>query len=91
MRDWQRSLASDTVETLKSVADTKTTNVPPQIVWSLAVFILVFAVLGFLRPPFVESSEREKLLEPRRVQWGIVFVTAAAAGGLVLLGSSLQG
>ena len=88
MRDWQRNLANDAAETVETVADTKTTGLPPQIVWSLSVFTLVFVVLAILKPPFVESAEREKPLEPRRTQWGIVFVTAAAAGGLVLLGSS---
>jgi hypothetical protein len=93
MRDWQKSIAEE-IAPLPTASDaalseTKTPSVPPQIMWSAVTTLLVFAVLATVRPPFVESGEREKALEPRRTNWALVTVVAVASGAVVLVLSSI--
>lgn len=90
MRDWQKSLTLESAPVSDPpLPDTKATPLPPQVMWSAATAILVFAVLVSVRPPFVESSDMEKPLEPRRLNWPLVVVSAVSSGLVVLLVSSL--
>ena len=94
MRDWQKSFAEEIAPVAPSASDaslaeTKAASVSPQIIWSLATTVLVFAVLASVRPPFVESGDREKALEPRRTNWPMVVVASVASGAVVLLLSSM--
>lgn len=95
MRDWQKSIAEEILPVTSSassnaaLAETKAPSFSPQIIWSAVTTFLVFAVLASVRPPFVESGEREKPLEPRRTNWALVLVAAIASGAVVLVLSSI--
>jgi hypothetical protein len=87
MRDWQKSLSAEASASSPDtpVPETKTPNLSPQIIWSAVTAVLVFAILVAVRPVFVESVDREKPLEPRRLNWPLVFVSSLASGAVVLL------
>ena len=84
MRDWQKSLATET-STDAAQPETQAPNWSSQVTWSVATAVLTFVVLITVRPPFVESSDREKPLEPRRLNLPLVFVSSLTAGAVVLL------
>jgi len=91
MRDWQKSLSAETpaANPDTSVPEAKTAQLSPQITWSAVTVVLVFAILVSVRPTFVESVDREKPLEPRRLNWPLIFVSSLASGIVVLLLSVL--
>lgn len=91
MRDWQKSLAAETVPSSSDspVPDPKAASWSPQLIWSAVTAVLVFVILVTVRPPIVESLDREKPLEPRRLNWPLVLVSSLSAGAATLLLSTL--
>jgi len=92
MRDWQKSLSAE-VPTASApdaaIPEAKTPAFSPQVVWSAVTVVLVFAILVSVRPPLVETMDRVKPLEPRRLNWPLVLVSSVGAGAVVLLLSIL--
>jgi len=91
MRDWQKSLSAEAPSTGSdsAVPEAKAPTVSPQVMWSLVTSVLTFAILVSVRPSFAETQDREKPLEPRRLNWPLVVVTSVAAGAVVLVLSVL--
>lgn len=88
MRDWAKTLANEALQVpTQTVPETKATNFPPQITSAAIVFFAVFALLTILRPPFVESADKERPMEPRKLQWHMVLAASASAAGIVILSS----
>jgi len=92
MRDWQKSLTAEVPTAPASdatLSEAKTPAFSPQVMWSAVTVVLVFAILVSVRPPLVETLDREKPLEPRRLNWPLVLVSSVGAGVVVLLLSIL--
>jgi hypothetical protein len=95
MRNWQKSIevvssdsaASSQIPDPKTNIDTeKNVNI---LVWSFATFILTFFVLYILRPPFIETQEKQKLFESKQISWVSVTVYSLASAGIVFLFGSI--
>jgi hypothetical protein len=93
MRDWQKSIevkteASGTEQVSDSKANIDTEKSLSIFSWSIATFILSFFLLYILRPPFIETQEKQKLFEEKKLSWVSITIFSFAASLIVALLSS---